>query len=57
MKAKLNTVKNYIIKEKYMIFLSTIAYLFSLFQLCDDLGIIGVGMLALLISNKIRQIY
>lgn len=55
MKVKLNTVKNYIVKEKYMIFLSTVAYLFSLFQLCDDLGIIGVGMLALLISNKIRQ--
>lgn len=55
MKAKLNTVKNYMIKEKYMIFLSTVAYLFSLLQFCDDLGIIGVGMLALLISNKIRQ--
>lgn len=53
----LNTIKKFLIKEKYMFILSTIAYYFLLPLTPNiyNLGAIGIGMLMLTISNKIKE--
>lgn len=61
---KFNEVKNYILKEKYLLFLSTLTYFLIVNShrlkkdlLVYSLGIIGTGMISIIIFEKIGKKY